>query len=127
MTKKLRFLSVFVLLAVLTACSSSKSSSTGFYKKNVTASYYANKFNGRKTASGERFSNSDLTAAHRKLPFGTRVRVTNVANGESVTVKINDRGPHKKSREIDLSRKAFMAITDNKNHGLIQVNIEILR
>lgn len=97
------------------------------YKKNVEASYYADKFNGRKTASGERFSNSQLTAAHRKLPFGTKVRVTNTANAKSVVVEINDRGPVKKSREIDLSKRAFMNITDNKNHGLLNVIIEVLQ
>ena len=75
-----------------------------------SASYYASKFNGRRTASGERFDNSDLTAAHRSLPFGSRVLVTNLANQRSVVVRINDRGPHIGGRVIDLSRAAAARI-----------------
>lgn len=90
------------------------------------ASYYHNRFNGRKTASGEVFSNNKLTAAHRTYPFGTYLKVTNVANGKSVVVKVNDRGPFTKGKELDLSRKAFMDITDNPNKGNLQVNIEVV-
>lgn len=90
------------------------------------ASYYHNKFNGRKTASGEVFSNNKLTAAHRTYPLGTYLKVTNVANGKSVLVKVNDRGPFTKGKELDLSRKAFMDITDNPNKGNLQVNIEVV-
>ena len=89
-------------------------------------SYYHNKFNGRKTASGEVFSNNKLTAAHRTYPFGTYLKVTNMANGKSVVVKVNDRGPFTKGKELDLSRKAFMDITDNPNKGNLQVNIEVV-
>jgi rare lipoprotein A len=71
-----------------------------------SASYYAAKFHGRPTASGERFDNGALTAAHRTLPFGSMVRVINPANGKSVTVRINDRGPFAKGRVIDVSRAA---------------------
>lgn len=71
-----------------------------------SASYYAAKFNGRRTASGERFDNAAMTAAHRTLPFGSRVRVTNPANGRSVVVRINDRGPFTRGRVIDVSRAA---------------------
>jgi rare lipoprotein A len=71
-----------------------------------SASYYASKFNGRRTASGEVFSNSAMTAAHRTLPFGTLVRVTNPATGASVIVRINDRGPFTRGRMIDVSRAA---------------------
>ena len=74
------------------------------------ASYYAAKFNGRKTASGEKFRNSKLTAAHKTLPFGTKVKVTNVKNGQSVKVRINDRGPFVAGRIIDLSKKAARRI-----------------
>lgn len=70
------------------------------------ASYYANRFEGLRTASGQRYDGNQLTAAHRTLPFGTRVRVTNLANDESVVVTVNDRGPHRKGRVIDLSRRA---------------------
>lgn len=95
------------------------------YKRNVHASYYANRFNGKRTASGERFSNKKLTAAHRRLAFGTKVRVTNIRNGKSIIVRINDRGPHVRSREIDLSRKAFMYLNGNRGGGEIRVKMEI--
>src|SRR4051812_9228796 len=121
MKRILSLIVFFSLSIVVISCSSSKATVGKTYKRNVEASYYADKFNGRKTASGEKFHNSDLTAAHRKLPFGTKLRVTNVANGESIVVKVNDRGPHKAGRELDLSKKAFMSITDNKNHGYIRV------
>jgi rare lipoprotein A len=74
------------------------------------ASYYGKEFHGRKTASGEIFDMHKLTAAHKTLPFGTRVRVTNLENGRSVTVRINDRGPFKKGRIIDLSFEAARQI-----------------
>ena len=70
------------------------------------ASYYAARLNGRRTASGERLDNTDLTGAHRELPFGSLVRVTNLANQQSVVIRINDRGPHGGRRIIDVSRKA---------------------
>ena len=71
-----------------------------------SASYYADRFHGRRTASGEVYDNTALTAAHRTLPFGTRVRVTNPATGASVVVRINDRGPFTPGRTIDVSRAA---------------------
>lgn len=71
-----------------------------------SASYYASKFEGRPTASGERYRAGELTAAHRSLPFGSKVRVTNPATGRSVTVRINDRGPFTAGRVIDVSRAA---------------------
>jgi len=95
------------------------------YKKSVHASYYANKFNGKRTSSGRKFDNNKYTAAHRKLPFGTILRVTNPQNGKSVLVEVTDRGPFSRGREIDLSRKAFMEIVGNKNSGSMQVNIEV--
>ncbi len=70
------------------------------------ASFYGNKFNGRKTASGERFDNSKYTAAHKKLPFGTEIVVENVSNKKRVTVRINDRGPFTKNRILDVSLQA---------------------
>lgn len=74
------------------------------------ASYYAKKFNGRKTASGEKYRSSKRTAAHKSLPFGTKVKVKNLDNGRSVKVKINDRGPFVTGRIIDLSKKAARKI-----------------
>ena len=98
-----------------------------FFKKNAHASYYHDKFNGKKTASGTRFNNQKLTAAHRKFPFGTKLKITNEANGKSVVVEVTDRGPFARGREIDLSKKAFMDITSNKNSGAVIVKIEELR
>jgi rare lipoprotein A len=96
------------------------------FKKSVIASYYANKFNGRRTTSGKKFSNSGYTAAHKKLPFGTKVKVTNEANGRFVIVEITDRGPFVRSKEIDLTKRAFMDLADNKRSGMLRVKIEII-
>ena len=74
------------------------------------ASFYGRRFHGRLTANGERFDMNAMTAAHKTLPFGTRVRVTNRRNGKSVTVRINDRGPFIRGRTIDLSRRAAREI-----------------
>lgn len=94
-------------------------------KKTSYASYYHDKFNGRKTASGEIFSNSKFTAANRTLPFGTNIRVTNLNNGKQVIVKINDRGPFHASRALDISKAAFDEIGDI-NRGTIPVEYEIV-
>ena len=96
------------------------------YKKSAHASYYADKFNGRRTTSGKKFSNNGYTAAHKKLPFGTRVKVTNEANGKSVIVEITDRGPFVRSKEIDLTRRAFMELAENKRSGMLRVKMEII-
>jgi rare lipoprotein A len=90
-----------------------------------SASYYASKFNGRRTASGERFDNSDLTAAHRSLPFGSRVRVTNPANGRSVVVRVNDRGPFVDNRIIDLSYTAAHKLAMTRA-GTAFVEVEVI-
>jgi rare lipoprotein A len=74
------------------------------------ASWYGPRFNGRRTASGERYNMNELTAAHRTLPFGTRVRVRSLVNGKEVDVRITDRGPFSRGRVIDLSRAAAEAI-----------------
>ena len=89
------------------------------------ASYYSDFFEGNLTASGERFSNSELTAAHRTLPFGTRVRVTNLGNGHSVVVRITDRGPFVEGRILDLSRAAASEL-GFLEEGVISVRIEVL-
>jgi rare lipoprotein A len=74
------------------------------------ASWYGPGFHGRRTASGERFDTNAMTAAHRSLPFGTRVRVVNKHTGQSVVVRINDRGPYARGRVIDLSRASAQAL-----------------
>lgn len=86
------------------------------------ASYYADKFKGRKTANGETFRQRKKTAAHRTLPFGTKVTVKNLANGKTVKVRINDRGPFAKGRIIDLSKKAAKRINMIKS-GVANVEI----
>jgi rare lipoprotein A len=96
------------------------------YKKSAHASYYHDRFNGKKTASGTRFNNNKYTAAHKRLPFGTKVKVTNEANGKFVIVEITDRGPFVKTREIDLSKRAFMEIARNKGAGAMNVTIETI-
>ena len=96
------------------------------FKKGAHASYYADKFTGRKTASGQIFDNQKYTAAHKKLPFGTKVRVTNEANDKSVMVTINDRGPFTKGREIDLSKRASRDIARHHGYGSMKVTIEIV-
>ncbi|MEM9903421.1 MAG: septal ring lytic transglycosylase RlpA family protein [Cyanobacteria bacterium P01_D01_bin.44] len=90
------------------------------------ASWYGPGFHGRQSASGERFNQNALTAAHRTLPFGTRVRVTNVSNGRQVVVRINDRGPFSGGRVIDLSAGAARQI-GLVNAGVGQVRMEVLR
>lgn len=89
------------------------------------ASYYASRFNGLRTASGERYDETSLTAAHRTLPFGTRVQVTNLGNGRHVVVTINDRGPFARGRVIDVSRRAARKL-DFVRDGTARVRLEIL-
>jgi rare lipoprotein A len=96
------------------------------YKKNAHASYYANKFTGKRTASGKKFDNNKYTAAHKKFPFGTKLKITNEANGKFVVVEVIDRGPFVRTREIDLTKRAFMEIAQNKGSGQMIVTIEVL-
>ena len=90
------------------------------------ASFYSTKFNGRRTASGEKFNSSALTAAHLSLPFGSLVKVTNMRNGKTVVVRINDRGPHVKGRIIDLSKAAAKKIGIGRA-GTARVSLEVLK
>jgi rare lipoprotein A len=89
------------------------------------ASFYADKFEGRPTASGEKYKHSKLTAAHKSLPFGTKVKVTNVANSQSVEVIINDRGPYVDGRIIDLSKSAAEKL-GFISQGLAEVQVEVI-
>lgn len=125
-------ISTSVLLAYITllllGCSgvAPKIDTTGTgYIETGKASFYAMKYQARQTASGEIFDQSAYTAAHKKLPFGTKVQVTNVKNSKSVTVRINDRGPFTRGRIIDLSRSAFSRI-GNTSTGVIDVKIEVV-
>ena len=117
-----------VFLVLLAGCATTDYRSDpkliGYTERGV-ASFYAMKFLFRKTSSGERFNQLALTAAHKTLPFGTRVRVTNLQNNRSVVVRINDRGPFIEGRIIDLSRYAFSRIGDTGT-GLLDVMIEVV-
>ena len=95
------------------------------YTQEGVASFYADKFEGRTTASGEKYKHSKLTAAHKTLPFGTIVKVLNLENQKTVEVKINDRGPFVEGRIIDLSKLAAEQL-DIINKGLAKVKIEVI-
>lgn len=90
-----------------------------------SASFYAKMFHGRTTSCGEKFSNNDFTAAHRSLPFNTMLEVTNLANKKTITVRVNDRGPYKKGRILDLSYAAaqFLEFT---GRGVAKVRIRVV-
>ena len=91
---------------------------------NGVASYYGRRFHGRRTANGERFNMRAMTAAHKTLPFGSLVRVTNRRNGRSVTVRINDRGPFIRGRTIDLSRGAAEQIgMISRGHARVEMEL----
>lgn len=89
------------------------------------ATYYHDGMHGRRTSSGERYSPTGLTAAHRTLPLGTWVRVTNLFNWKSIMVRVNDRGPFTRGRAIDLSRAAASAL-GYRAHGTAPVRIEVV-
>jgi rare lipoprotein A len=111
--KYIRLYTAFILLLAAAAChrktvpaGNDELGSGKRHTETGNASYYADKFIGRPTASGEKYNANAYTAAHRKLAFGTKVKVTNVANGKSVVVRINDRGPFVSGRIIDVSKAA---------------------
>ena len=99
-----------LVVAPATVAQAQPKKSSGKAVQSGRASWYGPGFHGRRTASGETFNTNDLTAAHRTLPFGTRVRVVNKRTGKSVVVRINDRGPYAHGRVIDLSRASAQAI-----------------
>ena len=96
------------------------------YKTGVTASYYAEDFHGKKTSNGERFNMNDFTCAHKSLPFNTILKVTNLANGKSCEVRVNDRGPFVLNREIDLSKAAATKL-GMIGTGTTKVKLEIVK
>lgn len=92
--------------------------------RSGVASYYGRRFHGRQTANGERFDMNALTAAHKTLAFGTKVRVTNPRTGKSVVVRINDRGPYARGREIDVSRAAAIELgLIQRGHGTVELSL----
>lgn len=128
----MRLITGFFLVFLFAANSlNAQDSNKGFKKKPVgrvqygTASFYNNKFNGRKTASGEIFNQKKMTGAHNSLPLGTYVRVTNLRNKRSVVVKINDRLHARNRRLIDLTKAAAQQLGFVKS-GLTRVKLEIL-
>jgi len=98
---------------------------TGYKEKGI-ASWYGGAFHGRRSASGEVFDQNAMTAAHRKLPFDTIVRVRNLRNGRAVVVRINDRGPFVRGRIIDLSREAARQLGMVRD-GIVPVRIKVMK
>ncbi len=126
--KLIKLVLLSVLSVILAACSTAPSNINNQQRdvaEQGKASFYADKYHGRTTASGERFSQQAATAAHLKLPFGTRVKVTNIANNKSVVVRINDRGPYIRGRIIDLSKAMFEKIADS-SAGVIDVSVTVI-
>ena len=123
---------VCMAVALLTACAPHPKAQGQVERRAFVglASYYGPGFHGNETASGETFDQRAMTAAHRTLPLGTVVRVTNLENGRTVVVRINDRGPYgrnfRKGTIIDLSRGAAQQLRFIKN-GLVRVRVEVLR
>lgn len=124
------FLAGLIAMALLGGCAGPRGPGSGpgtspsVYQRGE-AGYYAASFNGHPTASGEIYHPSRLTAAHRSLPMGSRVRVTNQDNGRSVVVRINDRGPYTHGRIIDLSRRAAKRLR-MRQAGVVPVTLEVL-
>jgi len=115
-----RLVSIFIL-AQLVACSGS-----GRFIQEGKASYYSNKFQGKRMANGQPYRKGKLTAAHKTLPFGTKIKVTNQQNGKTVKVKVTDRGPHVKGRIVDLSLKAARRV-DLVKAGVAPVKVKVIR
>lgn len=117
------------VLLLVQACSSDPGPATSpaspGYSAEGKASFYGSRHHGRKTASGERFDKNALTAAHKTLPFGSRVRVVNLRNRQSVVVRINDRGPYARGRIIDLSEQAARQLNMIRD-GVVPVRLELL-
>lgn len=124
----LRNMLVAASLSLMAGCSTAQPGAeddwVGFTETGK-ASFYADAFQNRKTASGELYKHDLRTAAHKKIPLGSTVKVTNTRNGKSVVVTINDRGPFSKGRIIDLSKSAFSRI-GRLSQGLVNVEIEVV-
>lgn len=123
------FLSFIVIfLGISFGCVDAEAAPKKFSKnwtQNGVSSYYAKRFNGRLTASGERYRHYEMTAAHRTLPFGTKVQVTDKESGKSIVVKINDRGPYHGNRILDLSGAAASKLGITKQ-GLCDIELKVI-
>ncbi|MCO5247366.1 MAG: septal ring lytic transglycosylase RlpA family protein [Chitinophagales bacterium] len=116
----MKFLKALIILFVIsTFAVSAKDNFEGM------ASYYADMFVGKTTANGDKYSHNKMTCAHRSLPFGTLLKVTNLNNNKSVVVTVNDRGPYAKGRVVDLSKSAAESINMVKS-GVAKVLVEVL-
>jgi rare lipoprotein A len=113
------------LLSLTLFCFLLNSEAQNVFKQKGIASFYADKFEGRTTASGEKYRGNKMTAAHLLLPFGTMVKVTNLKNGKTVEVEINDRGPFVEGRIIDVSKIAAEEL-GFMHEGLVEVSIEVI-
>ena len=127
-TKLCRAIVVMLALSVAIGCCTGRSHKLKRGVQYGLATWYGGEFHGRRTASGEKYNMFAMTAAHKTLPFNTWVRVTNLENGKSVVVRINDRGPfkHKRERIIDLSLAAARKL-DMLEAGSAEVKLEVLR
>lgn len=125
-SRKFQFLTFSIMLAGCSSMPADVGSNWIGFTESGQASHYADRYQNKKTASGDLYRHNQKTAAHKDLPFGSNVKVTNINNGKSVTVKINDRGPFVKGRIIDLSKSAFSSI-GNVSTGLLDVKIEVIR
>lgn len=123
--KKLMLLSLLLIVSSTQANMYIQSNEVKTFKESGRASYYSDHLTGRKTASGELYHPDSLTAAHKTLPFGTIVKVTCIKNQRSVIVIINDRGPYRSKRIIDLSKAAYQKI-DSTSSGHIEVELELI-
>ena len=122
----MRLLLIAITSLLLSACASHQGQvDPQGYRAEGQASYYGARHHGNKPASGGRFDQNALTAAHRSLPFGSRVQVTNLRNDKRVVVRINDRGPFTNKRIIDLSQKAAEQL-DMLRDGVVPVRVEQL-
>lgn len=121
---KTRFFS-FIISFFILFISSAFSTNLSFEEESTIVSWYGPGFHGRKTANGEIYNMNRLTAAHKTLRFGTKVKITNLENGKEVIVRINDRGPYVGKRKFDLSKAAFAKIAD-LDDGILKVKYQIL-
>jgi rare lipoprotein A len=121
----LRILATLIIAGGASGCAAHRPDLGGGAHAVGFASYYAREHDGRRTASGEIFDMQAMTAAHRSLPFGTRVRVTNLENGRQVVVRVTDRGPFRKGRIIDVSYAAARVL-GLIGPGVAKVRVDVL-
>jgi len=117
-------LACVIAVVLLAGCGRSRPAEPGAAETGI-ASYYAHKFHGRTTASGEVYDETRMTAAHKELPFGTRIRVTNLENGREAEFRVTDRGPFVKGRIVDVSYQGAKEL-DFVREGIVRVRLEVL-